>query len=116
MLKVDNLYWLGILFGISSYLVTKDVDGHLKLFFALFAVIAFIYSILMPICFKQQTTIHSFGHIVIFEIFSIIPFFINPELEEMAGMLYIMILFSTGFIVLLGAFVLFIFRKEKGYT
>ncbi|MFA6294714.1 MAG: hypothetical protein WC637_23175 [Victivallales bacterium] len=115
---MKNIYWFGILFGIASFVSTKGVDGSLSIFLFLFMGLGIAYVITMSICFKTKGTIHSLGHFAVFMVLSIIPFFINQQLEEMGGVLYFLIPAMILLIVTLGAIALFIlsFFRKKGIS
>ena len=50
-------------------------------------------------------------HLVCFEAFIIGAMLIQPELDEMAGMLYLILPFLAVMVVLFGAMIQFVFRR-----
>lgn len=114
--KFKNLYWFVLLYGIASFAVTRNPDGRLVLFFIIFPAITIAYLTAMIFCIKTKYTIHTLGHFLLFTVLSITPFMLTPKLDEMAGLLYLMIPGAIIISVVLGAVAIFIkssYEKEK---
>jgi hypothetical protein len=86
------------------------VDGNLLLFLLLFGLLALLYGCALTATTRSRVTRHTFGHLLAYEFCAIAGFLIDPQLDEMAGMLYLFVPSFVACTILLGATVLFVVR------
>jgi hypothetical protein len=95
-------YGLAPAIGIVSFLCSRGPDG--KPFVALwaFSAIAIAYITILVMGDRRTNLKQFIVHVFLFESATIAPFFIPPPLEEMAGMLYVIMIACTAGVSLLG--------------
>lgn len=79
-----------IAFSITSYLATRGVDGELFLLFGLWTLITLIYMSVI-ICLPKVMYKEVFTSCWLFGLGACISMMVDSHLDEMAGMLYIII-------------------------
>ncbi len=105
-----TFYIWPVLLGGIAYLSSRGADGDLRLFLIGFSTIGLLY-ILHNILAKTSISKQHILHLIIFPLFAAVPLFIDPQLEEMGGMLNILIPFGAIIIVLITLVVVLIKNK-----
>ena len=84
-------YLFGVGYALASFVSTRGPDGGLFSGLVLHAFIAIIYVIALIVARSRFRLGDVLAHTVVFEICVILPFVIPPVLQEMAGMLYLIL-------------------------
>ena len=98
-------YGFGVVVGIGSFSVTRGADGDLfgcVYLFSAFAVVYWLALLLLPV---RATVLDSIGHLFWGELCSIVGMSLDSQLEEMAGMLYLIVPAATAIVFVGGAVV-----------
>lgn len=97
-----SLYPSGLLLAAFSYLVTRGKDGDLFLMFWLFGVSGVLYALLLTASTVRVFTWHSVAHLVLYETLCMCATGYDTHLEEMAGMLPVLIMCLVAAMVIAG--------------
>lgn len=98
-------YGFGVVVGVGSFSVTRGVDGQLfgcAYLFSAFAVAYWLALWLLPI---RVTVLDSICHLFWGELCAIIGMSHDSQLDEMAGMLYLIVPAATAIVFIGGAVV-----------
>ncbi len=85
------MYLLGIVIGVTAFLVSRGPDGNLFLFLASFAVIGALYVTLAWVTRHQPIWLHLGAHVLLFVGVAALGMAPKPHLNEMGGMLYLLL-------------------------
>ena len=105
-------YGFGIVVGLGSFSVTRGADGELfgcAYLFSAFAVAYWLALLLLPV---RATALDLIGHLFWGELCSIAGMSLDSQLEEMAGMLYMIVPAATA-IVFVGGMLVTAFRRRR---
>lgn len=97
-----GLYPFGLLLAAFSYLVTRGQDGDLILMFWLFGASGIFYALLLTASTARAFTWHSVAHLVVYETLCLCAAGYDTHLEEMAGMLPVLIMYLVAAMVIAG--------------
>ena len=100
----------GVAFGISSFVVTRGADGSLSGLVYSFGTLSLLYLVYITIDRTRVSSLLLIAQLFLFELFACIGMLIDSRLDEMAGMLYLMISAVLPVIVGGGATILVIKR------
>lgn len=95
-------YLFAIVLGWFSFLVTRGPDGDLDLMIVLFGLSGLVYVVLLVLSSRGPLAWHSIGHFLLYEAFCGTFSGLDTELEEMAGMLPILIIWAVAAMVASG--------------
>jgi len=86
----EKLYWLAAAYALISFLSTRGPDGALLFGVCWFAAIGMIYvSLVLVTC--RRLSWHLVGHTLAFLAATTASFLFRPQLDEMGGMLYLIL-------------------------
>ncbi len=97
-------------FGLVSFWCSRGQDGRLFDAMIGFGLLACGYAAIVAYAGTFPYGLFAL-HLVCFEAFIIGAMLIQPELDEMAGMLYLILPFLAVMVVLFGAMIQFVFRR-----
>lgn len=103
----------GVAFGIASFVVTRGADGSLSGFIYSFGTLGLLYLAYIAIDRTRVSPLLLIAQLLLFELFACIGMLIDSRLDEMAGMLYLMIPAVLPLIVAGGATILVIKRLVR---
>ncbi len=108
----------GSLFGIASFAVTRGANGSLFGFFSSFGGIAILYLAYVYFAYVAVDRPHAsplilLTQLFLFEVFSAAAMLIDARLDEMAGMLYLMIPGALLLIIAMGGIVIVVGRQVR---
>lgn len=103
----------GVAFGIASFVVTRGADGSLSGFIYSFGTLGLLYLAYIAIDRTRVSPLLLIAQLLLFELFACIGMLIDSRLDEMAGMLYLMIPAVLPLIVAGGATILVIERLAR---
>lgn len=95
------MYLLSVAIGAMSFVVSRGPDGKLMVFSVSFALIAIVYVGLAWITRHQPIWLHVGAHLLLFAGAAALGMLPKPNLDGMAGMLYMFIYASIIGMVLL---------------
>jgi FtsH-binding integral membrane protein len=85
------MYLLSVAIGVMAFLVSRGPDGNLLLFLASFAVIGVVYVTLAWVTRHQPIWLHLGAHSLLFVGAAALGMAPKPHLNEMGGMLYLLL-------------------------
>lgn len=106
-------YGFGVVVGIGSFSVTRGVDGQLFGCAYLFSAFAVAYWLALWLLPTRATILDSICHLFWGELCSIVGMSLDSQLEEMAGMLYLIVPAATAMVFVGGIFVIAL-RNRRG--
>jgi hypothetical protein len=94
------LFAYSFAYAFIAYQCSRGLDGELKLFFTLFAIIFICYSVALA-GLKARAFTAPFAHFLLAFIAGAVAMSIDAQLDEMAGMLYLMMpaTLALGFLI-----------------
>lgn len=81
----------GAAFGVASFGVTRGTDGSFVGFVCTFGMLALLYLGYVAVRRSPNTPLYVLGEFLLFEVLACIGMLVDARLEEMAGILYLII-------------------------